>query len=477
MSDARPEFDAVVVGAGPNGLTAAAVLLEAGWRVLVVEAASTPGGGTRSAELTLPGFVHDVCSAIHPLAAASPAFRSLPLEGHGVEWIHPDVPVAHPIDGGRAGILERSVEATALRLGTDGDAYRSLMAPLVRHGDELAHSLLSPLELPPKHPLVLARFGIHAIRSAQSLARRWSGDEASGLFAGLAAHSILPLSAAGTGGYGMFLGVLAHHVGWPMAKGGSGAIAAALASIVVERGGVIECDHPVSSLAELPPSKATVLDVTPAQVIELGGDQVPPRYRRALQRFRYGAGVFKVDWALDGPIPWTNPDVAGAATVHVGGTMAQVSRSEADAFAGRHSERPFVLVVQPSAFDPSRAPEGRHTGWAYCHVPAGSTLDRTEAIEAQVERFAPGFRDRILARSVMNTSDFSSYNANYIGGDIAGGLGTVRQVAFRPVPSLHPWVTPIDGVYLCSASTPPGGGVHGMGGWHAARAVLHRHPD
>lgn len=467
----------MVVGAGPNGLTAAAVLLGAGWRVLVVEAASTPGGGTRSAELTLPGFVHDVCSAIHPLAAASPAFRSLPLERHGVEWIHPDVPVAHPIDGGRAGILERSVDATARRLGPDGDAYHSLMAPLVRHGDALAHSLLSPLELPPKHPLVLARFGIHAIRSAQSLARRWSGDEASGLFAGLAAHSILPLSAAGTGGYGMFLGALAHHVGWPMAKGGSGAIAAALTSIVVERGGVIECDHRVSSLADLPPAKATVLDLTPAQVIDLGGDQVPPRYRRALQRYRYGAGVFKIDWALDGPIPWANPDVAGAATVHVGGTMAEVSQSEAAAAAGRHSDRPFVLVVQPSGFDPSRAPEGRHTGWAYCHVPAGSTLDRTDVIESQIERFAPGFRDRILARAVMNTRDFSAYNANYIGGDIAGGLGTVRQVAFRPVPSLHPWVTPIRGVYLCSASTPPGGGVHGMGGWHAARAALQRHPD
>lgn len=477
MSDPRPEFDAVVVGAGPNGLTAAAVLLGAGWRVLVVEAASTPGGGTRSAELTLPGFVHDVCSAIHPLAAASPAFRSLPLERHGVEWIHPDVPVAHPIDGGRAGILERSVDATARRLGPDGDAYHSLMAPLVRHGDALAHSLLSPLELPPKHPLVLARFGIHAIRSAQSLARRWSGDEASGLFAGLAAHSILPLSAAGTGGYGMFLGALAHHVGWPMAKGGSGAIAAALTSIVVERGGVIECDHRVSSLADLPPAKATVLDLTPAQVIDLGGDQVPPRYRRALQRYRYGAGVFKIDWALDGPIPWANPDVAGAATVHVGGTMAEVSQSEAAAAAGRHSDRPFVLVVQPSGFDPSRAPEGRHTGWAYCHVPAGSTLDRTDVIESQIERFAPGFRDRILARAVMNTRDFSAYNANYIGGDIAGGSGTVRQVAFRPVPSLHPWVTPIRGVYLCSASTPPGGGVHGMGGWHAARAALQRHPD
>ena len=466
----------MIVGAGPNGLTAAAILLEAGWRVLVVEAASTPGGGTRSAELTLAGFVHDVCSAIHPLAVASPAFRSLPLERHGVEWIHPDVPVAHPIDGGRAGILERSVEATAQRLGVDGDAYRSLMGPLVRHGDALAQSLLSPLELPPRHPLVLARFGVHAVRSAQSLARRWTSDEAGGLLAGLAAHSILPLSAAGTGGYGLFLGALAHHVGWPMAKGGSGAIAAALASIVVERGGVIECDHRVSSLADLPAAKATVLDLTPAQVIALGGDRVPPRYRRALQRYRYGAGVFKIDWALDGPIPWTHPDVAGAATVHVGGTMAQVAASEADVAAGRHSDRPFVLVVQPSSFDPSRAPEGKHTGWAYCHVPAGSTLDRTDAIESQVERFAPGFRDRILARAVMNTSDLSNYNANYIGGDIAGGLGSVRQVAFRPVPSLHPWVTPIDGVYLCSASTPPGGGVHGMGGWHAARAAIARNP-
>ena len=471
------DFDAIVVGAGPNGLTAAAILLDAGWRVLVLEASSTPGGGTRSADLTLPGFLHDVCSAIHPLGLASPALRALPLQRHGLEWIHPDVPVAHPLDGGRAGVIERSVESTATRLGADGAAYRSMMSPLSRHGEALADSLLSPLDLPPRHPLVLARFGSSGIRSATSLARKFSGDEAPALLAGLAAHSILPLSSAGTGGYGLFLGALAHHVGWPMAKGGSGAIASALASIVEERGGVIECDHRVVDLADLPPSRAVVLDLTPAQVIAVGGDRVPPRYRRALEKYRYGAGVFKVDWALDGPIPWTNADVARSATVHVGATLAEIAAAEADVAAGRHPDRPFVLLVQPSLFDSSRAPAGRHVAWAYCHVPSGSTVDRTDAIESQVERFAPGFRDRILARAVMNTRDMETYNANYVGGDISGGMGDVRQVAFRPVASVRPWVTPIEGVYLCSSSTPPGGGVHGMGGWHAARAVLRRNRD
>jgi len=465
--------DAVVVGSGPNGLVAAVTLARAGWHVVVYEAADTVGGGMRSAALTRPGFVHDVCSAVHPLALGSPALRSLPLEDHGVRWIHPDAPLAHPLDGGRAAMLERSVDVTAEGLGADRDAYRSLMQPLVDHGLDLVDSMMSPLRVP-KAPIAMGRFGLRAIRSTTALASRFDGDEARALIAGSAAHSMLPLGALGTGGYGLFLTMLGHVVGWPVAQGGSQRIADALVALLAEHGGEVVTGVEVTTLAQLPPARAVVLDVTPRQLRRIAGEAAPARYARALDRYRYGPGVFKVDYALDGPIPWRAPQVARAATVHVGGSIEEVAASEAEVAAGRIAERPFVIAVQPSQFDPTRAPSGAHTAWAYCHVPNGSTADRSDAIEAQIERFAPGFRDVITDRHVMSSVAFEQHDANFVGGDINGGAGDVRQLFTRPVVSLHPWVTPIPHVYLCSSSTPPGGGVHGMCGWHAARAVLRR---
>jgi phytoene dehydrogenase-like protein len=469
------EFDAVVVGAGPNGLVAAATLGAAGWRVLVLEAAPVAGGGSRSEALTLPGFVHDVCSAIHPLALASPGMRALPLADQGLEWIHPDAPLAHPLDGGRAAFLERDLDATAAGFGRDARSYGRLFAPFVRSGDALIESLMSPLDVPPRHPLVLARYAAVGIRPATWVGRRFETDEAAALFSGLAAHSILSLRAPSTAGFGMFLGVLAHHVGWPMAKGGSAAIGAALTKIIVSQGGAIECDHAVTSLRDLPSARATLLDLTPRQVLALDDGRLPARYRRTLGRFRYGAGVHKVDWALDGPIPWTNPEVKRAATVHLGGTAAEITAGESAVQRGDHPDRPFVLLAQQSLFDPTRAPDGKHTAWAYCHVPNGSTVDMTEAIERQVERFAPGFRERVLARHTMGTAAMEAHDANYVGGDINGGAADLRQFFGRPRYSLQPWATPVRGLYLCSSSTPPGGGVHGMCGWNAARLVLRRH--
>ena len=463
----------MVVGSGPNGLVAAVTLAMRGWQVLVLEAADTSGGGTRSAELTLPGVTHDICSAIHPLALASPALRDLPLAEHGLEWVHPDVPVAHPLDGGRVALLHRLVGETAAGLGADGAAYRRLLEPMVAAGFGLSDGLLAPLTIPPSHPLALARFGAVGIRSADHLARaRFGTEEAQGLLAGLAGHSILSLRAPVTAGYALMLGVLGHTVGWPMARGGSQAIADALVSLLTSLGGRVECGHRVTSLAELPTARAVLLDVDPRQLLAMAGPNVPPRYRRSLERFRYGPGVCKVDWALDGPIPWTNPDTARAATVHLGGSLAEVVAVEEEVQRGRHPERPYVLLVQPSGFDPTRAPAGTHAVWAYCHVPNGSTVDMTDRIEAQVERFAPGFRDRVLARHTMRPADMHAHNANYLGGDINGGMADLRQFVARPTLGLHPWRTPIDGVYLCSASTPPGGGVHGMCGFLAANEAL-----
>ena len=465
--------DAVVVGAGPNGLVAAVTLARAGWRVVVLEAADTIGGGLRSSALTAPGFIHDVCSAVHPLGIGSPVLRALPLEEHGLRWIQPDAALAHPLDGGRVAVLERSVAATSQRLGADRDAYHSLMTPLVDRGFELIDSILSPFRVP-KAPFATARFGLKALRSARSLASRFADDEARGLIAGSSAHSTLPLDAAGTAGYGLFLTMLGHVVGWPIAEGGSQRVADALVALLVESGGKIVTGSEVTTLAALPPSRAVLLDLTPRQVRRIAGDALPDRYARALDRYRYGPGVFKIDWSLDGPIPWLAPDVARAATVHVGGPVEEIVASESAVSAGRHVEKPFVILVQPSLFDPSRAPAGAHTAWAYCHVPHGSTVDRTDAIEAQIERFAPGFHDVVVARHTMDTTAVERHDANYVGGDINGGAGDLRQLFTRPVVSLHPWVTPIPHVYLCSSSTPPGGGIHGMCGWHAARAVLRR---
>jgi phytoene dehydrogenase-like protein len=423
-------------------------------------------------ELTLPGYIHDVCSAIHPLGIGSPFFRGLPLDEFGLEWIHPEAPVAHPLDGGRAVTLELSLESTADRLGPDGRAYRRIMEPLVSSWQELIQETLGPLRIP-RHPLLLARFGLLALQSASGLARRsFKQPEARALFAGLAAHSIMPLETPMTSAAGIVEAVLGHAVGWPMARGGSQAIADALAAYLRSQGGEIVTGTMVTSLEEIPSARATLLDVTPRQVIGIAGERLPAGYRRQLERYRYGPGVFKVDYALDGPIPWEAPDCARAGTLHVGGTLEEIADAERAVWAGEHPERPFLLVAQQSLFDTSRAPAGKHTAWVYCHVPHGSTVDMNEAIDNQLERFAPGFRDLILARSVHGTQEMESYNPNYIGGDINGGVLDLRQLYTRPVVSLNPYATPVEGLFICSSSTPPAGGVHGLCGYYAAQAAL-----
>lgn len=461
---------ACVVGSGPNGLTAAIVLAKAGVATTVVEAQPTLGGGTRSAELTLPGYVHDACSAVHPMAAASPAFAGMPLAEHGLRWIHPDAPLAHPLEDGAATVLERSVDATAAGLGRDARAYRRAVAFLVRHWDAVAEDALAPPHVP-RHPLVLGRLGLLAGWPATWAARALFSEERSrALLAGLAAHSILPLEWLGSGAIGWMLGLAGHAVGWPVAAGGSQKIADALASYFRSLGGTIELGRPVRSLRDLDSTDAVLFDVTPRQLLAIAGDRLPPGYRRLLERFRYGPGVFKLDWALAAPIPWKDPACARAATVHVGGTLAEIAAGERDAWAGRLSERPFVLLAQPSLFDPSRAPAGRHTAWAYCHVPRGCETDMTEAIERQIERFAPGFRERVLARHAMGPAQLEARNGNLVGGDITGGAQLAGQLFWRPTRRLYR--TPVKGLYLCSSSTPPGAGVHGLCGYYAAHAAL-----
>jgi phytoene dehydrogenase-like protein len=471
----RPEYDAVIVGAGPNGLAAAITLGRAGRSVLVIEARETPGGGSRSAELTLPGFIHDVCSAIHPLGLASPFFRLLPLQDYGLEWIHPQAPLAHPLDGGTAAVLERSLIETGASLGEDAEAYRRLMEPLAADWEKILDDILGPFPLPPRHLLATTRFGLLALQSASGLIERhFKSEPGRGLFAGMSAHSFLSLKRPISASFGLVLGMLGHAVGWPVARGGSQKIIDALVAYLRSLGGEIVLGQPVTSMSDLPQAGAVLFDLTPRQLLKILDDRLPPGYRSRLEKFRYGPGVFKIDYALDGPIPWRALGCTRAGTVHIGGTFEEVEASEAAVWRGEHPERPFVLLAQQSLFDPSRAPEGKQVAWAYCHVPNGSTVDMTERIEAQIERFAPGFRDLILARSIRNPADLQSYNNNYIGGDINGGVQDIWQLFTRPVPRLVPYSTPLKGVYICSSSTPPGGGVHGMCGFQAARAILRR---
>jgi len=465
------EYDAVVIGSGPNGLAAAITLQRAGLSVLVIEGADKIGGGMRTSELVLPGYLSDVCSAVHPMGAGSPFLQELPLEKFGLEYINPPVLAAHPFDDGTASVLLQSLQQTADRLGADKDAYLQLIGSVVDLWPGIAKDVLGPLHMP-QHPLDLIKFGLPALRSALSIAKKFKTPEAKGLWAGMAAHSFLPLDQLTTAAVGLVLMANGHLKGWPIPKGGSQQIANALGGYFESIGGKIETGRYIKSLKDLPSAKAFLFDVSPKQLLDIAGESFSGFYSRQLKNYRYGAGVFKVDWALDGPVPFTAAECREAGTVHIGGSIADIVHSEKEASGGRVTEKPFVLLAQQSLFDAGRAPEGKQTLWGYCHVPNGSILDRTEAIENQVERFAPGFKDRIIARHTFNTAQIESYNPNYIGGDINGGILDIWQLYTRPALKLSPYNTSAKGLYICSASTPPGGGVHGMCGYNAGKKAL-----
>ena len=467
----KRDFDAVVVGSGPNGLAAAIYMQQNGLSVLVIEGKDTIGGGLRSAELTLPGYVHDICSAVHPLAFASPFFKTLPLSNYGLEYTFPDVAAAHPFDNGKAALLKKSVEKTSQSLGGDESGYLQLMGRVVADWQTLAPDVLGPLRFP-KHPQMMASFGCKAITSATHLKKKFTTGEAKGFFAGMAAHSMLPLNKLTSSAVALVLLAAGHLGGWPIPKGGSNQIANALASLFVSLGGVIQTGFYVKSLAELPSAHAVLLDVTPRQMLQIAGQQFSSLYKWQLKRYKYGMGVFKIDWALSGPIPFKIPECRQAGTVHIGNTFDEIAFGEQQVWEGKHPEKPFVLLSQPGIVDSSRAPIGKQTAWAYCHVPGGSEKDMSFAIENQVERFAPGFKDIILAKHTMTATQMEIYNPNYIGGDINGGILNIHQLFTRPALRLSPYKTSAKGVYICSSSTPPGGGVHGMCGFHAAKKAM-----
>lgn len=466
------DLDVVVVGAGPNGLAAAVTLARAGLRVVVFERAGRAGGGASTAELTLPGFAHDVCSAVHPLALESPFFRAFELDRR-ISLVRPDISFAHPLDGGAAAIAHRDLARTAAGLGRDGVAYARLIGPLARRASQVAEITGGPLLRIPPHPWAAALLGAAtAEQGTPAWNLRFRGDAAPALLSGVSAHAILPLPSLAAAGAGIALTAYAHARGWPIPIGGSQAIVDALVRDLEAHGGRLVLDHEVTRLSDLPPARVRMLDLTPRALLAMAGDELPERYRRRLARFRYGQGAAKVDFALSAPVPWRSAELREAPTLHLGGTRAEIAAGEREVARGRHPQSPYVLVSQPSIVDPSRAPSGGHTLWTYTHVPAGSTLDRAEAVIAQIERFAPGFRDTILAVSSRTAVGLEHHNPNYPGGDIAAGAADVRQLLARPVLSPTPWRTPVAGLYLCSSSTSPGPGVHGLAGWHAARTAL-----